>query len=407
MSPSPGDHPDRKLPVWMDRNNLFGRLHYLFLRGAGGQSLPKNPFTIGKSVENHAGKIESGYYDSKNQWYVLKVRNEEQVKKLELLKSLIDGTKIEIGRHPNLNTRKFVVQCHEVGEMTNEELLAELIPQKITKVQRITRKTSNGIVGTSTFILTVNSTVIPEFIDFGLLRLRTRVYYPLPLLCRKCLEYGHPKAKCTNQIACIKCSGKHESTTCRNDPFCLNCKENHSPVDRSCKIWKNEAASLKLAIDLNISLAEARKSITSTTSIYNTSYAGVAKLQPHTSNNHQNPKSSSTKPNEVQQKQHQPNPNTKRSHQKPNLPAPTEKCSANVQTDSPPKKRNDPQPLRRSSSNPEMEVNSDQSKNTEILIFTHASQCSSATVSHDTKLKNKPIPFPFPIPKKPILRFKK
>ncbi|XP_055603960.1 uncharacterized protein LOC129752196 [Uranotaenia lowii] len=406
MSPSPGEHPNRTIPIWMDRNNLYGRLHFLFLRGADGQSLPKNPFTIAKSIESHVGRIDSGYYDIKKQWYVLKVRNEEQVKKLEQLDSLIDGTKIEIGYHPNLNTRKFVVTCNEVGDMKNEELLAELATQNITNVQRITKKTPSGIVGTSTFILTVNSTVVPEYVDFGLLRLKTRIYYSLPMLCRKCLQYGHTKAKCTNQIACIKCSGEHDSTKCRNDPYCLSCKGNHSPVDRNCPIWKNEAASLKLSTDRNISLTEARKQISSTASIYHTSYAKVAKSQPHTSYSKPKPQSSTTKPNDVEQ-HHQLNLNTKRSHQSPNSPAPTEQPSTIVQTDSPPKKKNDLQLKSCSSSDPEMEVICEKSKNKDTPIFTYAKQCTSSTVSHDRKLPNKPNPFPFPIPKKPNVRFKK
>ncbi|XP_055590744.1 uncharacterized protein LOC129742829 [Uranotaenia lowii] len=145
---------------------------------------------------------------------VLRIRNKEQARKLLDLEVLMDGTPIAIGYHPELNFRKFVVVCSEVEGMTDDELLKELLPQKITAVRRITKKTTTAIIGTSTLILTINSTVVPEFITFGFIRLRTRIYYPQPLICRHCLQYGHPKNKCLNEKACIVCSGNHSSDLC-------------------------------------------------------------------------------------------------------------------------------------------------------------------------------------------------
>ncbi|XP_055589543.1 CHRNA7-FAM7A fusion protein-like [Uranotaenia lowii] len=68
MSPSPGDHPGRTVPEWMDTGNLQGRLYYMFLRAKPGHTLPKNPFVIGRSVEEYAGKVEGGFYEKRKSW---------------------------------------------------------------------------------------------------------------------------------------------------------------------------------------------------------------------------------------------------------------------------------------------------------------------------------------------------
>ncbi|XP_055605870.1 uncharacterized protein LOC129754039 [Uranotaenia lowii] len=262
MSPSPGDHPDRTLPEWMDLQNLHGRMFYMVLKAADGHVLPKNPFIVGRSVERY-GKVKGAFYEKNQGWYVLKIRNKNLRTELAKLTNLDDGTPVKIEHHPRLNQRKFVVTCPEVEGMADDALLSELASQNIIEVRRITKKISNEIVGTNTLILTISSTIILEFINFGLLRVRTRPYYPLPLLCRTCLKYGHPKSKCTSPIACNRCSSpSHDSQQCKKNPYCGNCnEEGHTPISRTCPIWTSETAALKLSTEKNISTAEARKII--------------------------------------------------------------------------------------------------------------------------------------------------
>ncbi|XP_055611098.1 uncharacterized protein LOC129757812 [Uranotaenia lowii] len=313
MSPSPGDHPNRTIPEWMDPQNLHGRLYYLTLQGKA-KELPKNPFLIGRSIENFAGKIEGAFYEKSRKWYVLKIRNKDQGRKLTTLSTLLDGTPIVIGRHPSLNQRKLVVICREADGMDDKLLLEELAPQKIIDVRRITKKTPAGIIGTSTLILTINSTIIPEFINFGLLRVRTRIYYSQPLLCRQCLQYGHPKSRCKNQLACKNCSETHESANCRVEPFCGNCKSlGHSPLDRKCPIWTAESAALKLSTDKNVPINEARRIVH--TSSNSTSYAHVVK----TSQNQQTTQNT-TQQQQLQQKE-APNQQTSLNQKRTHTPA--------------------------------------------------------------------------------------
>ncbi|XP_055589895.1 uncharacterized protein LOC129742074 [Uranotaenia lowii] len=326
MSPSPGEPPDRTVPEWMDPKNLHGRLHYLILKAADGHELPQNPFLIGKSVEK-AGKIE-GFFEKKHGWYVIKSRNKQQISELEKITNLTNGTPIVIERHPTLNQRKFVVTCNEVNGMTEKELLSELSSQNVIDVRRITKKTPAKIVDTSTLIITINGTVIPEFLHFGFLRVRTRLYYPLPLMCRNCLQYGHTKARCGSPLSCTKCnSTQHDSQSCKNHPYCGNCqKEGHSPINRSCPIWLAETSAIKISTEQNLPIAAARKLVQQTNS--NVTFANVVKAdlkQQTTENNRQTKPPAEPKQIEGKKQQQQP-PQPKRtntptaSHLKPASP---------------------------------------------------------------------------------------
>ncbi|XP_055603803.1 uncharacterized protein LOC129752038 [Uranotaenia lowii] len=334
MSPSPGEPPDRTIPEWMDPLNLNGRLQYITLKAADGHNLPQNPFIIGRSVEK-TGKIE-GFYETKNSWYVIKSRNKKQISELEKLTNLTDGTPIVIGRHPSLNQRKCVVTCREVDQMNEKDLLTELSSQNVIDVRRITKKTPSSVVGTSTLILTINGTVIPEFFNFGFLRVRTRLYYPLPLLCRNCLKYGHTKKKCESPLSCTKCSSSnHDSQSCKNHPFCGNCqKEGHSPINRSCPIWIAETTAIKISTERNMPIAAARKLIQQTSSP--TSFANVVKVdknQPSSVDNRQAPPLTETKQKEEKTQQQQPTQQKR-----------TNQPTTHLKPASPPRKRITPQP---------------------------------------------------------------
>ncbi|XP_055591269.1 uncharacterized protein LOC129760327 [Uranotaenia lowii] len=348
MSPSPGEPPDRTIPEWMDPQNLHGRLYYVILKAADGHKLPQNPFIIGRSVEK-VGKIE-GFFEKKQGWYVIKTRSKDQIRELAKLTCLTDGTPIVIARHPSLNKRKCVVTCQEAQSMDEKELLAELSHQKVIEVRRITKKTPAGVVGTPTLILTISSTVIPEFIHFGFLRVRTRLYYPLPLLCRNCLQYGHTKQKCTSPLSCSKCnSNEHDSQNCKNHPYCGNCKtEGHSPINRSCPTWLAETAALKITTEQNIPIAAARKMIQQKNSTP-TTFASIVRTadqqQPKTTNN-----STPQPPAQIQQKE------AIQRQQQTTQQKRTNQITTHLKPASPPRKRITPQPSPTQSSDEAEEV---------------------------------------------------
>lgn len=260
--PSYVNHNDRTVPEWMDRLGMHGQRIILSLRPAGNTPLP-NPWIIGKSIENASGrsKLESAETEDKGTKYILKTRNAEQAKKLMQMTELIDGTKVEIILHPFLNSCRCVVSCREVIDMTESELLNELTPQGISGVRRISRMDGNQKINTPTLILTVCGTVAPKRIFFGPLSAPTRLFYPRPMICFNCCEFGHTRVKCQKMPACTNCSGNAhvEGQQCNQVPYCKNCQGDHAPVSRKCPWYAKEEKIIKIKVEAGVSFGEARK----------------------------------------------------------------------------------------------------------------------------------------------------
>jgi hypothetical protein len=75
----------------------------------------------------------------------------------------------------------------------------------------------------------------------GYERLAVRQYYPNPLRCMVCCQYGHTKNWCKTkeEPICKNCGKeKHENDTeCQNPKKCVNCKppnDKHGSFDKDC-----------------------------------------------------------------------------------------------------------------------------------------------------------------------------
>ncbi|XP_055632836.1 uncharacterized protein LOC129773264 [Toxorhynchites rutilus septentrionalis] len=264
MACSSGDDPGGS-------RNEFGAVTTLLLTGKNGTNLPCNPFIIGKSIENFAGAIESAKSEAKCTRYILRTRSATQVKKLLQMSQLFDGTEVSIVLHPTLNISRCVISSFDLLPLSGEVIEKELNGQGVIKARRILKSNKEN---TPAIILTFNKSIYPETVKVGVLRVRTRPYYPNPMLCFKCYEYGHPRLNCPNDIKrCYNCSNEHEKReTCEEQPFCRNCKGDHRPSSRQCEIFKTEVAVIRTKIDYNLSYVDARKRVATG----NGSYAQVA-----------------------------------------------------------------------------------------------------------------------------------
>lgn len=160
----------RTLPEWLDPEERHGELCFLLLKGVNETPLPKNPFIVGKSVEQAVGKITGATIEAGGDRYILKVRGESQAKKLLALDTLVDGSRVEVQMHPTLNQRMCIVYCPEVLELSEKEIAEGLKDQKVIKIHRITKKANDGIINTPLLVVTLCGTVIPSSLFFGLLK---------------------------------------------------------------------------------------------------------------------------------------------------------------------------------------------------------------------------------------------
>lgn len=242
-----GSYAGRTVPTWLDPSDEHGKLTVLKLEGENGP-LPSKPFLLRTSVEKWiGGKIEGAFRENRGISYALKVRNPKQVEKLMAMKTLADGTKVKISKHPVLNKSRCVVSCLDVKDASDDELMDCLAPQGVSEFRRIKRRTGKEqYENTASIILTIEGTVVPNHIDFGWLRCKTRPYYPAPMVCYQCWSFGHTKKRCQqSQPTCGNCSQGHvtdETNRCNTDPFCKRCNSaSHSLSSRKCPTYVEES----------------------------------------------------------------------------------------------------------------------------------------------------------------------
>jgi ribosomal protein S19 len=245
----------------MDPTNKFGELTFLQLIGKNGVALPKNPFIIGKSLENcTGGPIEGARSEVQGTKYTLRIRDPSQVPKLLKMDKLIDDTEVEVIPHPNLNVCRCVISCFDLIDMEEKDILLNMISQKVIRVQRITRNENGKKVNTPALILTFGKTTFPDYVKVGVLHIATRPYFPNPMLCYSCFSYEHTRVRCPGPQRCFNCSGNpHGDEECNEAPHCRNCKGNHRPTSRQCPVYKKEVEVIKIKVRDNVTFPEARK----------------------------------------------------------------------------------------------------------------------------------------------------
>lgn len=224
---------------------------------------PDNPFIIRKSIEERVGCIEDARPEARGSRYILKVRQSKQIEALLKLQKLLDGTEVIVNFHETLNIRKCTVSCPIGLNMTDDAILEELRVQRVIEVKRFNRKDPdniNKVIPTSTLRITIQGTLIPEYLFFGYLRIKTRPYYPSPLQCENCHRYAHTKRNCQANTICPRCSNEHElDSPCPAKALCVNCKGSHSARARECPMKIVENKIVRIKVDEDVSYIEARK----------------------------------------------------------------------------------------------------------------------------------------------------
>lgn len=247
----------RQAPLWMDLDNRLGELLFLVMSPKEGFVLPKNPFVIQKSLTNHAGDIEPCSPLEKGSKLLLKTRNRAQFDKLQSLTKLINGTEVSITSHPYLNSVQCVIVCDSLDGLSDDEILSEMKEQKVISVKRFLRKEDGQLKPTNSFLLKVDSVVVPNEVRVGCLIVKTRTYYPRPMVCTNCLAIGHTKNRCTQPNNCSNC-GELEHGECSSPAKCKNCSGSHASLNRSCPSYLDEQKIIKLKIDNGISHTQAK-----------------------------------------------------------------------------------------------------------------------------------------------------
>lgn len=259
-----GSYRGRTVPEWMDPQNVHGPLTILRLQPVDPAVLPKNPTVVSLSVTQCCGLIEGAFPEKRGTRYALKVRRPEQVEQLKAMKELYDHTPICIDEHPIHNNVKCVIHNYEVVDLSEAEVKDILAWQGVSSVKRITRKgDGENRINTPMLILTVTGTAIPQHVYLGYIRVETRPYYPAPMQCYKCWEFGHTKLRCAKNEICGTCAGDHEvvrGVSCRLTPHCPKCKSyEHAASSKKCPVYVAENEIARMRVDQGLTYEAAKK----------------------------------------------------------------------------------------------------------------------------------------------------
>ena len=153
-----------------------------------------SPFVLDKAVRSALGSVKT-LRPLLNGDFLLEVASAIQSRIVDKLDNLA-GCPVTTSPHRTLNTCKGVVRCGPLVNCDKEETPRELKPQGVKDVFNITVKDDSGRRrNTNTFIVTLNTPVVPKHITVGYIRVPVSVCIPNPLRCFKCQKFGRGK-KC-------------------------------------------------------------------------------------------------------------------------------------------------------------------------------------------------------------------
>lgn len=275
--PPPSDPPDSsRCPGWMIGDDELQHTIALQMRVRTSAAsteenefhLPTDPFVIGNAVMLAVGPANArkvtASKEARGTRYILRTNSKMISEQLQKITELPDKTPVEIVPHPTLNVVQGIVYDLDTINHTEEYMLSNLRAQGICSVRRIKKRKGEAYQNTPLSVLSFQGSVLPQHVYFGLLRIPVRMYYPSPMLCFRCANYGHTKKKCDNTKfteVCLNCSTQHDhpvGENCQNTPFCKHCQEGHTPISKICRVYQEEQAIIKTKVDRGLSYGEAR-----------------------------------------------------------------------------------------------------------------------------------------------------
>ncbi|XP_035224501.1 uncharacterized protein LOC118197121 [Stegodyphus dumicola] len=160
-----------------------------------------SPFFIHKHIAasvgepKHIKKLRSGSL-------LIETTSDAQSSSLQKMTKMGEHS-ITVSPHKSLNTSRGVISEIDLISVSEDELSKELAEQNVCGVRRIKVRRDGQLVNTKHLILSFSSPELPKAIKAGYLNCPIRPYVPNPLRCFKCQRFGHAKAACRGNLACV------------------------------------------------------------------------------------------------------------------------------------------------------------------------------------------------------------
>jgi hypothetical protein len=179
---------------------------------------------------------------------------------------LYDVCDIKVQGMVRMNESQGTIFSRSMLVEKEEDIMEALKAYRCTKVEKMEsfrdgKRTANGI-----HILTFATREIPENVLCGYERYGVKRFYPNPMKCGICCEFGHTKNWCNKEETpiCRECAEPVHKGPCTGPKKCVNCNppdDNHSSYDRNCQKRVTEMAIIRIKTDLGISYGLARKKL--------------------------------------------------------------------------------------------------------------------------------------------------
>lgn len=251
--------------------------------------IPVNPFKIGSDIDKMAGDKVLEVTRMRSGDVLVKAKSENQAKKILKFNQLpISKTHVVIEEHATLNSSRGKIYRYDFRYLTDDEILDGLKDQRVTAIYRQKRRKegSNDLEDSGVYVLTFDSMALPPFVTIGYSRTKVSPYFPNPLRCGTCLQYGHSQKRCQRSKLCARC-GEEFHEKCEKVFRCINCTRagstgdlNHSAISRDCPIFKREFELQKIKIIHGVSTKDAQKILANQPKTQFESFAKALKSKP-------------------------------------------------------------------------------------------------------------------------------
>lgn len=233
-----------------------------------------SPFLIQKCIDTVGSRVKM-CKKLRNGTILIECFNGKQADSIIKIKSLSTSIFVNVEEHNSMNKSKGTIYTHDIKCLTDAEILSELKSQNpsIIEIKRIkkrnpeTKALTNEDMGL--YIVTFNTSELPEKMILGYQTVDVRAYIPYPMRCFKCFSFGHINEKCpAPEKKCPHC-GETDHTEidptsekripCAKKAKCVNCQEGHNSFSKNCEVFKKEFTIQKIRITQKKSIYEARK----------------------------------------------------------------------------------------------------------------------------------------------------
>ena len=241
------------LNVFDPRNFTFFKKYYVLKFPRLDINKEINLFATSADINKKIGPTKNIRKVAKDS-LLIEVHNDNQGQKLANVKS-IANLQVLVEAHKSMNQVQGTIYSEALANNTEEEILAALKDQGVTKVERIKTFARGQLTDTHRYILTFKRNELPDLVRLVEWHHEpVQLYVPEPMRCSKCQKFGHSRKWCRKEEdTCAKCSlNGHRATQCSNDLKCANCLGPHHTASKQCPVYLIRAEIMATKVRKNM-----------------------------------------------------------------------------------------------------------------------------------------------------------